>query len=148
MRIRLKGLDPSNRENVTILIDQHIMIDVADIYVDNLYVEGTLELDQSTGSGLFSKFDLPMTMAMVFFKAIYRFISFENEKQHLISRQIIFLSTLVMEELLILKPLNSFSNKKTLPENGDLPILEIYQNGNLVDSLLVPRVRQLLVIKQ
>ena len=30
------------------------MIDVADLYLDNLYVEGTLELDQSTGSGLFS----------------------------------------------------------------------------------------------
>ena len=32
------------------------MIDVADLYLDNLYVEGTLELDQSTGSGLFSSF--------------------------------------------------------------------------------------------
>ena len=53
-----------------------------------------------------------------------------------------------MEELLILKPLNSFSNKKTLPENDDLPILEIYQNGNLVDSLLVLRILQLHVIKQ
>ena len=49
----LKGLDPANRNNVTILIDQHIMIDVADIYVDNLYIEGTLELDQSSGSGPF-----------------------------------------------------------------------------------------------
>ena len=33
------------------------MIDVADLYLDNLYVEGTLELDQSTGSGMFSNFD-------------------------------------------------------------------------------------------
>ena len=31
------------------------MIDVADLYLDNLYVEGTLELDQSTGSGMISK---------------------------------------------------------------------------------------------
>ena len=30
------------------------MIDVADLYLDNLYVEGTLELDQSTASGQFS----------------------------------------------------------------------------------------------
>ena len=124
------------------------MIDVADIYVDNLYVEGTLELDQSTGSGLFSKFDLPMTIGMALFTAIYRFISFENDIKHLISRQITFWLILVMVELLILKPLNLFSNKKTLPENGDRPILVIYQNGNLVDLLLVPRERQLHVIKQ
>ena len=57
MYLSLQGLDPANRENVTILLDQHIMIDVADIYIDNLYVEGTLELDQNTGSGLFLKLD-------------------------------------------------------------------------------------------
>ena len=41
------GTDPANRENITIVIDRHVMLDVANVYLDDLYIEGTLELDQS-----------------------------------------------------------------------------------------------------
>ena len=41
------GLNEASRANVTIVTDRHVMIDVADLYLDNLFVEGTLELDQS-----------------------------------------------------------------------------------------------------
>ena len=44
------GLDSANPANVTILTDRYVKIDVADLYLDNLFVEGTLELDQSVGS--------------------------------------------------------------------------------------------------
>ena len=41
------GEVPLDGANVTIVIDRHVMIDVDTVIVDDLYVEGTLELDQS-----------------------------------------------------------------------------------------------------
>ena len=44
------GLDPSSRENITIVIDRHVMLDLPNVYIDDLYIAGTLELDQSAGT--------------------------------------------------------------------------------------------------
>ena len=44
------GLDAANPANVTIVTDRHVKINVADLYLDNLFVEGTLELDQSVAN--------------------------------------------------------------------------------------------------
>jgi len=44
------GLDAANKENITIVHDRHVILDVANIYVDELYIEGTLEVDPASAT--------------------------------------------------------------------------------------------------